>query len=110
VYELNAVGTNGGVVAPAGLPDHHLGAVDAVHLPPGGTAGELGDGDAGAEADLEHPVRGLHVQQRHRPPVALPVGAAMSHDPTGHPPGDASGVTELPHQPADHTPLETRTC
>jgi DNA-binding transcriptional MerR regulator len=30
----------------------------------------------------------------------------MSHDPTGHASGDASGVTELAHHCADRTPLE----
>jgi DNA-binding transcriptional MerR regulator len=80
--------------------------VDAIHLPSGGAAGELGDGHAGAEADLEHSVTGLHVQQRHRPAVALPVGAAVRHDPAGQASGDASGVTALAHQGADRTPLE----
>jgi DNA-binding transcriptional MerR regulator len=34
----------------------------------------------------------------------------MSHDPTGHPSGDAPGVTELPHQYAERTPLESFAC
>jgi DNA-binding transcriptional MerR regulator len=34
----------------------------------------------------------------------------MSHDPTDHPPGDASGVSELPHHFAERTPLENCTC
>lgn len=107
---MNTVGADGGVVAPAGLLDHDLGVVDAMDVALGGTVGELGDREAGAEADLEHSVRGTHVQQRHRPAAALLVGAAMSHDPTGHPSGDASGVTELAHHCAERTPLESCTC
>ncbi|MPZ94072.1 MAG: MerR family transcriptional regulator [Propionibacteriales bacterium] len=34
----------------------------------------------------------------------------MSHHPTGHPPGDASGVSELPHHRADRTPRERCAC
>jgi hypothetical protein len=49
VSEVNAVSADGGGVAAAGLVDHDLGVVGAIHLPSGGTAGELGDGDAPAE-------------------------------------------------------------
>jgi hypothetical protein len=45
--------------------------VDAVHVPlVADAAAQLGDGEAGAEADLEDPVGGLHVEQRNHPVVA----------------------------------------
>src|SRR5918999_2194226 len=34
----------------------------------------------------------------------------MSHDPTGHPSGEAAGATELPHHISERTPLESCTC
>jgi hypothetical protein len=63
VDEFDTLGADGGVVAPARLVDHDLRVVDAVDVASGGAVGELGDGEAGAEADLEHPVLGLHLEQ-----------------------------------------------
>jgi hypothetical protein len=72
------------------------------------SAAELGDREAGTEADLEDPVGGLHVEQRDHPAVAPAVGGAMRHDPAGDTPGHAPGVTELADDGRDHGPLHRR--
>jgi hypothetical protein len=40
-------------------------------------ANQFRDREAGAEADLKNPVGRLHIEQRDRPAVALPVGRAV---------------------------------
>jgi len=49
--QCDPLGANGSRVALAGLADHDLGVVDAADPSPAGAAGQLGDGQAGAEAD-----------------------------------------------------------
>jgi hypothetical protein len=99
-------GPNGSGVAPGRLAEHHVGVVDAVHVScVADSAAQLGDGEAGTEADLENPVGGLHIEQRDHPAVALAVGGAVRHHPAGNPPGRAPGVTELGNNGRDHGPL-----
>jgi hypothetical protein len=106
VRQFDPLGANGSRVALAGLADHDLGVVDAVDVSSGGAAGQLGDGETRAEADLEHLVRGLHVEQGHHPEVALPVRAAVGHDPPGHSSGHTVRSAELAHDLGDHALLE----
>src|SRR5215469_6844457 len=68
--------------------------VDSVHVTCAG-AGRLDDRQAGAEADLEDLVGGLHTEQRDHPGAALPVGRAVGHLPGGHAPGRAPGMMSL---------------
>ncbi len=65
--------------------------VDAVHVTRAG-ADQFRDRHAGAEAELEDLVGGVHIEQRDHPAVALPVGRAVGEHPAGHAPGRA-GVT-----------------
>lgn len=99
-------GTDGGRVAPARLPQHHRRVIDAVDSTPGGEACQFRDGDAGAETDLEHVVRRAHVEQGHHPQVALPIGGAMGHHPSGQPTAHAARPVELAYEAGDHALLQ----
>src|SRR6266480_2489959 len=68
--------------------------VDAVHVARAG-ADQFRDRNARAEADLQDPAGGLHVEQRDRPAVALPVGRAVGEHPAAHAPGRAPGLMGL---------------
>lgn len=106
MQQSDPLGTNRSRVARAGLADRDLGVVDAVDPSPAGAAGQLSDGESWAEADLEHPLRVLHVEQGDHPEVALTVGAAVGHDPADHPSDHAVRSAELAHDVVDHALLE----
>jgi hypothetical protein len=70
-------------------------------FPRGDVAGHFGDGQTRAEADLQHPVRGLYIKQGHHPQIALPVGAAVRHHPFDQPAGHALRPAGLAHEIGD---------
>jgi len=107
--EVDAPSPYRGGVAPGCLPHHDLGVVDAVDLPAGGAPGQFGDGDAGPEADFQHPVGGPHLQQAHRPAIAFAVGAAVREEPAFEVPDDAPRAAGLADQRTDDPLLEIRT-
>src|SRR5215467_7948938 len=80
--------------------------VDAVDSALGGPAGQLGNGQAGTEPDLEHAVGGPDVEQVDHPEIALPIGGAMGHHEAGQMSGPAVRPVKLPDGPADHALLE----
>jgi hypothetical protein len=74
--------------------------IDADDPTAGRVTRQLFDRDPGAEADLEHAIVGLHVEQPHRPHVALAVRFPVRHDPARRSAAHAVGAVELP----DHCP------
>ena len=70
--------------------------IDADHAsgrcPSGGGGGER---KAEAAAELQHPIARGDLQQLDRPFVALPIGAALGHDPSGDGAEPPLGLPEL---------------
>jgi hypothetical protein len=102
-------------VAPGRHTHHQLGVVDAVDGAIGHAGDQRLDGDAGAEADLQHPVGGANGELVDGPAVALHVGAPGRHDPADGAAEQTGRTMELTDkaqppsdglEPLDDTPTE----
>jgi hypothetical protein len=80
---------------------HRLRVIDADDLAPCRPLGEFADRDTRSEPDFEDAIRGLHVEQRHGPGVALSVRRPKRHLPSREAPSQPAGMVELRDGPLD---------
>ena len=108
VAEADPSGLDGGRVAPASLPCHHLRMVDTDQQPSSGAAGGAAIATPGPQPSSRTAVGRLDGEQVHRPAVALNVRGAPAHEPADGASGRSGRVMTLP--PRTFAPLTPRDC